>query len=464
MEHLKEKNKSLEEDSKDLKTVIDLLRKGSDSDAAAVLARLRVGHSITSIVQSTPGFEQPPSRADSEKSTDHAIDPRLQAGSPNHLQDKRIIDRNVVWGRQIPHRGVPPPSQQHATHGLQHQPRSRYTISSNQQPQYPPQALNTRRTDPAVAQQVDHQMTTHHGQRLNHPTMAYHEQQEIKHEEHDYDQAVSQTAILHPDERAQEMMRLRNFGNMDFSSGILANGHPWDIQQQQVSNLFTPQWMKMTVPVLLPQDHPMRMMCDSLAETISDYRRMLGRGMSLLEIAGPHPRLAAIMSQEEFDRAPSLSQWASKMVYSIKESNKLFVCYASMYLFWWIMRWMICPSPETYFAIPEFLRPSPTQLFVPHVLSMEFIAWPGLRDFLCHSPQKSAQSEWMYDMSLNIACDCPVDESEMMAPSPVDGELELSPKALASASDVNSWSVTPSFRQYFLDADKWMRIRWEDEA
>ena len=68
----------------------------------------------------------------------------------------------------------------------------------------------------------------------------------------------------------------------------------------------------------------------------------------------------------------------------------------------------------------------------------------------------------MLDMSMNIGCTCPLDKTEIMARSPVDGELELSPVALGYASDVNSWTVTPSFRKYFLDADKWMKIRWED--
>jgi hypothetical protein len=149
------------------------------------------------------------------------------------------------------------------------------------------------------------------------------------------------------------------------------------------------------------------------------------------------------------------------MVYSIKETNRLFVCYASLYLFWWIMRWMISPTAETYLAIPEFLRPSPTQLFVPHLLPLEFLAWPGLRDHLVQTPHKAGQGDWMYDMSINIGCSCPLSQEEMMRCSPDDGELELSPEALSYASNVENWSVTPSFRQYFLDADRWMRIRWE---
>jgi hypothetical protein len=140
--------------------------------------------------------------------------------------------------------------------------------------------------------------------------------------------------IEHHETNQQEPFELRNFGNMDFSSGILANNYPIDIQQQQVSNLFTPLWAKMTVPIVLPQGHAMKEMSDALIETYTQCRQLLDSGLSLLEIAGPHPRLSAIMDDQEFERAPLLSQWASRMVFSIKETNRLFVCYASMYLFW----------------------------------------------------------------------------------------------------------------------------------
>jgi len=35
-----------------------------------------------------------------------------------------------------------------------------------------------------------------------------------------------------------------------------------------------------------------------------------------------------------------------------------FTCFASMYLFWYLIRWMISPSEETYKAMPEWLRPT----------------------------------------------------------------------------------------------------------
>lgn len=418
--HLKEKNKALEEDSKDLQAIVERLRKTSDSDAAAVLARLRIGHSIASIIKETQDTVLSPELI--SKSTSSSAELDIATSVPGQVQSARILNR-YDWNSSAYRRGGTPYPQNGNIHGSHNQPHYPYPISATIR-----SAHQVAITPPASPHTTPRELPL---------MMAFHE----------YD--------------TRETVHLQNFGNMDFSSGILANGWPEEIQKQQISNLFAPRWLKMTVPTIVPEGHAFKLMNDSLVETFVRFRQMLADGTPLLEIAGSHPHLAAIMDDDKYAQAPPLTQWACRMVYSIKETNRLFVCYASLYLFWWIMRWMISPTAETYLAIPEFLRPSPTQLFVPHVLPLEFLAWPGLRDHLVQTRYKAEQGEWMYDMSINIGCSCPLSQEKMMRFSPEDGELELSPEALSYASNVDNWSVTPSFRQYFLDADRWMKIRWD---
>jgi hypothetical protein len=247
---------------------------------------------------------------------------------------------------------------------------------------------------------------------------------------------------------------------LDFSAGIYANHYPPEVQQRQTHNLFRPQWATTSQRLDIDQDHPLFLMNAALVKILQDGKEMIQRGVPLVEIAGHHPNFSAIFDDEAFRRAPPLSQWACRLVYSIKESNRYFVCYASMYLFWWILRWMIAPSPYTYYCIPKFLRPSPTQLFMPHCLPIDFFAWPGFRDYVTRVPEMFDNPSWIVDMSVNIACDCPMKVEDMLVPSPIDGELDLSPEALDCASEVSNWSVSPSFRQFLINADKYMRVRW----
>lgn len=44
------------------------------------------------------------------------------------------------------------------------------------------------------------------------------------------------------------------------------------------------------------------------------------------------------------------------------------------------LRWNICPTPENYDAIPEFLRPTGTELIVQHPVWVGTIGWPKARE------------------------------------------------------------------------------------
>jgi hypothetical protein len=88
----------LDENTSNLQTVIGLLRKGPDSDAAAVPSRLRVGDSISSIIQELEcslGSPLATSRAlvnrSPSQSQGHGIG--MQGDVPNYLRFGKIFDR-----------------------------------------------------------------------------------------------------------------------------------------------------------------------------------------------------------------------------------------------------------------------------------------------------------------------------------------------------------------------------------
>lgn len=112
-----------------------------------------------------------------------------------------------------------------------------------------------------------------------------------------------------------------------------------------------------------------------------------------------------------------------------------FTCFACMYCAWYLMRWMISPSPETYQAVPEWLRPTydsppfpqllpmwilysnvlsrPNQLFMPHIKVVDFIIWPAFRELVVQIPAMQQRMEWFLDYSTTIRCDWsfPVEEA-----------------------------------------------------
>ncbi|QPG93471.1 hypothetical protein C2857_000068 [Epichloe festucae Fl1] len=97
---------------------------------------------------------------------------------------------------------------------------------------------------------------------------------------------------------------------------------------------------------------------DAFGDVYKRATNLLKEGEPMDHIVGNHPNNAALYDQAEFDKSCLLSQWAARMVYSVKGRGCDFTCFASMSVFWYVMRWMIDPSPETYAAMPEWIRPT----------------------------------------------------------------------------------------------------------
>jgi hypothetical protein len=132
-----------------------------------------------------------------------------------------------------------------------------------------------------------------------------------------------------------------------------------------------------------------------------------------------------------------------------------------MYLLWYLMRWMISPSPETYEAMPDWLRPTPNQLLMPHINIVDFVVWPAIRDLVVQIPAMQERMEWLMDMSLNTQCDWSFATGEALSTHEETGQVDLCPAAKEALRTLSNWSVGPSFRGYVSNADSYVRIRTE---
>ncbi|KAF5231494.1 hypothetical protein FANTH_13406 [Fusarium anthophilum] len=212
-----------------------------------------------------------------------------------------------------------------------------------------------------------------------------------------------------------------NFGNLALSNSIRANGYPRHIQDAQIRNIFVPNWAATTLNTELdPGD-----MSNAFGDIYQKATSLLRKGEPTNHVIGHHPNIAALYDQDQFDRSCLLSQWAARMVHSVKCQGYDFTCFASMNVFWYMMRWMIDPSPETYAAMPEWIRPTTNQLFTPHISMADFVLWPAFRDLVVQFPQLQERMAWLADMSMYIRCDWPYALEDALKPDPVNGTVDL---------------------------------------
>ncbi|RGP80710.1 hc-toxin efflux carrier toxa [Fusarium longipes] len=212
-----------------------------------------------------------------------------------------------------------------------------------------------------------------------------------------------------------------HFNNLSLSNSIRANGYPSNIQEAQIRNIFVPNWAATSLNIVPDPGH----LDDAFGDIYKQATSLLKSGEPLHRIAGHHPNIAALYDQQEFDRSCLLSQWAARMVHSVKRQGYDFTCFASMNVFWYMMRWMIDPSPESYAAMPEWIRPSPNQLFTPHISMADFVLWPSFRELVVQLPHLQERMAWLADMSLYIKCDWPYPLEQALHRNPVSGDIDL---------------------------------------
>ncbi|KAF7557917.1 hypothetical protein G7Z17_g239 [Cylindrodendrum hubeiense] len=111
-----------------------------------------------------------------------------------------------------------------------------------------------------------------------------------------------------------------------------------------------------------------------------------------------------------------------------------------------LMRWRLYPDPTTLQDVPSWLLPTEVQDTCPHPVSIDYIPWPDLRDFLCTHPKvKSRHSAKMYLESLQLRW--PIGSPLLAVDS--GGQVAISPEFEAAVFDLRNWDLGPPWADAF---------------
>jgi len=122
------------------------------------------------------------------------------------------------------------------------------------------------------------------------------------------------------------------------------------------------------------------------------------------------------------------------------------------------------PTPETYSAVPEWIKPSPSQMSIPHDISVDFIACPQIRDAIVQRQDLQGNVDWLSEFNNTASCNWP--ESGLnhgLAKDGVTGVYTLKAKFVEHINDLDNWSVGPRFRALMPNVDLYIRIKYDDE-
>ncbi|CAK7206463.1 hypothetical protein SEUCBS139899_009259 [Sporothrix eucalyptigena] len=114
---------------------------------------------------------------------------------------------------------------------------------------------------------------------------------------------------------------------------------------------------------------------------------------------------------------------------------------AILYVMSAVVRWLISPTESNYDSMPEWLRPTPSQLVEPHPPWIDLFVWPRGRERLCRQPRYHNQHALMSRLcNETISINWPHHPSDMILQT--NGtEYVLNPIFDRHIKNIDNWTV-----------------------
>ncbi|KAF2722165.1 hypothetical protein K431DRAFT_302773 [Polychaeton citri CBS 116435] len=237
-----------------------------------------------------------------------------------------------------------------------------------------------------------------------------------------------------------------HFDNASLPCTAGLTGQPTSRQDRHKGDFHLPVWAIQTMNCLRSLT-----VADPFETVITELKKKIGEGADGEDLCGPHAYIAALYDEATFMRAPQLSKMVVSIVNSIRSEDSspaaVVTTYATMWLYWALFRWMLIPSSQTYCDVPVLFRPTPWQVFAPHMRIYDFIIWPSLREHICQQPS-DADMRWFTEACMAVKCDWPWGVSRALCLDPSTNEVDLSIFCKTHIESAGNWPLGPSIDQY----------------
>ena len=195
----------------------------------------------------------------------------------------------------------------------------------------------------------------------------------------------------------------------------------------------------------------------AISSFMFDKRSMISRGFSPDSFMGLTPALECLFDDKSFAAADDLSRWATRFGVTFFKFGMLQA--VGVHLAWYLMRWMIMPTAETYQAIPSWLRPTPDQLLVPHTIATDFLHRPQFRDAVLRTTGMQENSDWIDELSNMVDCNWPHSIEAGLVRDGETGCLSLNPVLRNHIDNMDNWSISSKLRAFMPNAEMYFQLR-----
>ncbi|EXJ92539.1 hypothetical protein A1O3_01091 [Capronia epimyces CBS 606.96] len=115
------------------------------------------------------------------------------------------------------------------------------------------------------------------------------------------------------------------------------------------------------------------------------------------------------------------------------------------------LRWQINPTQENYERLPDWIRPTPTQLFTPHPVWIDHLPWPRMRDLLCASYHDYPFENWFIPFTSGLSVNWPYDPADCLLVTSDRDRVDpiINPVFERHVRRLENWSLGRSFAETF---------------
>ncbi|KAI5211062.1 hypothetical protein AUEXF2481DRAFT_28633 [Aureobasidium subglaciale EXF-2481] len=119
------------------------------------------------------------------------------------------------------------------------------------------------------------------------------------------------------------------------------------------------------------------------------------------------------------------------------------------YLMHQTMRWLVVPVRPSYMSMPSWLRPTVTQITVPHPAWIDNVPWPEVRDKIIMCPHRYPYELWTANFTQTVKVGWPYEITDAWVER--NGDYVLHSIFEKHVRRLENWSVSPQFGQAFPD-------------
>lgn len=172
-----------------------------------------------------------------------------------------------------------------------------------------------------------------------------------------------------------------------------------------------------------------------------------------------YPSVSSLLNPSGGHRLDPLSQLMTDIISKFPNISELPEQAATLFAMFIFMRWLINPTQENYETIPEWSRPTPSQIFTPHPAWIDHIPWPRMRDKLVANYQDYPFENWFIPFTSELSVNWPYDPVDCLLSTSEKEDPVINPVFERHIRRLENWSLGPTFAEAFPAMVETTRIR-----